>query len=92
MDSSLALSIVNCNLNVHSVVRIIEHLWNYGRNLDIVIWLDTGEAAAALNVVLEDKFVTCKSLNTLSFDFIKLLFFLLFISNLFSIFNIGNPL
>jgi hypothetical protein len=92
LDSSLTLSVVNSDLNVYGVVWIVENLWDHCRNGNVVVGFDAREATTVLNVVLKDELVTCKSLNTHLFYFIKLLFFLCFISNQFSFFNISNSL
>ena len=92
LNSSLTLSIIDRDLNLNFIIWVIKNLWNLCWDGNIVIWLDAIETSTALNIILEDKFVTCKSLDALAFNFVQFFFLVFLVSNLFPCVNIRNSL
>lgn len=92
LDSALAFTVINGNLNVHNLIRKIQYLWNPGLNSKINSWLQTTKASLILQFTFKLEVLRCQPFYTLFLYVLHFQLTLLLVLLSFLLFYICNSL
>ena len=90
--SALALTVINCYLNIHNLIWKVQYLRNLSLNAKINSRLQTTKTTLILQLALKLKVLLCKSLDTLLLDILHFKLTLFLIELCFLLLDIGNSL